>query len=379
MRTKPTDQSALLASILLNLRSQRASSRSTLAKANGLSPSTVGIYVDHLIALGYVNESGLEQGPMGRPKRKLNLIPDAGWFAGVEFNAERIQAVRVDFSGHTTASVIKPLPAEVTTQFVIDQIRAAILELSSLSAGKMLALGIGVPGLVDPVAGVALRYSFISDWKNVPLVETLETHFPTHVTLENNLRAIALAERWFGAGHELDNYVILGPRRGFGLAMMKNGQLIRGANDAAGEIGNWVWPLGGEGGELHDVLSAPAVWRRLSGETAQTPLPQDLHSALAALAKAEGANRRQVINDFGRIIGMLHLLLNAQAYFLHGPLTALGPRFCEEIAEEAVRLMPSLKNTPPPILASGLGDAAGALGAASLAMESWTPDVGHSV
>lgn len=379
MRTKPTDQSALLASILLNLRSQRASSRSTLAKTNGLSPSTVGIYVDHLIALGYVNEFGLEQGPMGRPKRKLNLIPEAGWFAGVEFNAERIQAVRVDFSGHTTASVIKPLPSEVNTQFVIDQIRAAILELSSLSTGKMLALGMGVPGLVDPVTGVALRYSFISDWKNVPLVETLETHFPTHVTLENNLRAIALAERWFGAGRELDNYVILGPRRGFGLAMMKNGQLIRGANDAAGEIGNWVWPLGGEGGELHDVLSAPAVWRRLSGESSQTPLPPDLHSALAVLSSDTGEARRQVINDFGRIIGMLHLLLNAQAYFLHGPLTALGPRFCEEIAGEAVRLMPSLKNTPPPILPSVLGDSAGALGAASLAMESWTPDVGQSV
>lgn len=377
MRTKPTEQSALLASMLLHLRSQRATSRSTLARVSNLSPSTVGIYVDHLLALGYISESGLEQGPMGRPKRRLTLVPEAGWFAGVEFNAERIQAVRVDFSGRTTASLIKPLPAKPRTQAVLHEIRAAIYELGALSPGRMLALGLGVPGLVDPVAGTASRYAFISDWKDVPLVATLERDFPTNVTLENNLRAIALAERWFGGGRELDDYVILGPRRGFGLSMMKNGQLVRGANDSAGEIGNWVWPLGGEEGELHDVLSAPAVWRRLAGVSEETPLPADLHAAFAALAATTGEARSGIVNDFARIVGMLHLLLNSQAYFLHGPLTGLGLPFCQEIAAEAARLMPALKTALPSIRPSELGDAAGALGAASLAMEAWIPDIGQ--
>lgn len=79
--------------------SGRAVSRSSLAVALGLAPSTVDWYVDQLIADGYVDESGLEQGPLGRSKRGLATQPGAGWFAGVEFNAERVQAVSVDFAG----------------------------------------------------------------------------------------------------------------------------------------------------------------------------------------------------------------------------------------------------------------------------------------
>jgi len=376
MRTKPADQSSLLASILLQLRGQHAVSRSGLAKVTKLSPSTVGIYVDHLIALGYVSESGLEQGAMGRPQRRLGLVKEAGWFAGVEFNAERIQAVRVDFAGDQTASFVRPLPAGVNTRQVLDEIRQAVVELARSAPGRMLAIGMGVPGLVDPEAGIAMHYSFIPDWKKVPLVQEIKEHFPVSVTLENNLRAIALAERWFGGGRQLDDYIILGPRRGFGIAIMKNGQLVHGRHHAAGEIGRWPWPLDGSGGEVHDELTAPAVWRKLAGVTADAPLPKDLRGALQELAEETGAAWRQVTGDYARVLGLLHLLLDAEAYFLHGPLTVLGDRFCQDIIAEAVRLMPALRDMPPVIVPSGLGDEAGALGAASLAMEAWTPDLG---
>ncbi|MES2508126.1 MAG: ROK family protein [Verrucomicrobiota bacterium] len=374
MRTKPADQSVLLASILLQLRGQHASSRSSLSKVTNLSPSTVGIYVDHLIALGYVNESGLEQGPMGRPKRKLSLIPDAGWFAGVEFNAERVQAVRVDFAGNRVASLVRPLPPKTNTQTVLREIRSVVVGLGKLAPGPLLGMGVGAPGLVNPESGVAMQYAFIPDWKNVPLVQELSEDFPVTVTLENNLRAIALAERWFGGGRELDDYVILGPRSGFGIAIVKNGQLVRGGHHAAGEIGRWPWPLTGGGGELHDEMTAPAVWRRLTAGRQDT-LPMDLRSALKGLAGETGKNWDLVIADYARVIGLLHLLIDAKTYFLHGPLTALGQRFCQEISQQAAQMVPALKDMPPVILPSDLGDEAGALGAASLAMEAWIPEM----
>lgn len=362
-----------LSQAILYVRSGLATSRRALADVLKLSPSTTGDYVDQLIASGHLVESGLEQGRMGRPKRVLRTVPGAGWFAGIEFNAERVQAVRVDFSGVQGRTLSRVLSDDADRDSVMAEITRMIQDLKPGAEGPLLAIGVGAPGLVDPVAGLATHYSFLPDWKNVPVCDQLQWQFDVPVILENNLRVIALAERWFGGGRELDDYVILGPRSGFGIAMMKAGRLVEGKHHAAGEIGRWVWPLTGSGAEMHDMLSAPAVWRRLAGATARARPPADLRAALTALADSDGAARSSVVEDYARVIGLLHLLLDSTAYFLHGPLTALGNRFCSDISERAVALMPALRDMPPNMVDSTLGDDAGALGAASHAMEAWQP------
>ena len=87
MRRKPSDHRALLASTVLLVRSGRATSRSALAKSLEASASTLGLYVDQLTAMGYMHETGLSNTHVGRPQRLLGLRAEAGWFAGVEFNA----------------------------------------------------------------------------------------------------------------------------------------------------------------------------------------------------------------------------------------------------------------------------------------------------
>ncbi|MEZ5385957.1 MAG: ROK family protein [Prosthecobacter sp.] len=364
-----------LAKAILHVRSGHATSRRALADALRLSPSTTGDYVDQLISSRHLVESGLEQGRMGRPKRVLKTVPEAGWFAGIEFNADRVQAVRVDFSGVQTQTITRTLPDEANAKSVMMEITALITELKNGAVGPLLAIGVGAPGLVDPDKGVALHYSFLPDWVDVAVRDELTQCFQVPVILENNLRVIALAERWFGGGRELDDYVILGPRSGFGIAVMKHGRLIDGQHHATGEIGRWVWPLTGAGREMHDVLSSPAVWRRLSGAGTRARLPTDLHGALQSLSQSEGDSWDGVVDDYARIMGLLHLLLDSHAYFLHGPLTALGVRFCEAVTRQAVNLMPALKQMPPNMVISSLGDDAGGLGAASHAMEAWEPAI----
>ncbi|MBE7495627.1 MAG: ROK family protein [Verrucomicrobiaceae bacterium] len=372
----PVELRENLAKAILNVRSGHATSRRSLAAVLRLSPSTTGYYVDQLIDAGLLIETGLEQGRMGRPKRVLSAVAGAGWFAGIEFNAERIHAVRLDFAGRPEKSLTAPLPHEAGTGQVMNEIARLITGISDQARGEFMGIGAGVPGLVDPASGTGIHYSFLPDWRNVPFRSVLQERFQTPVILENNLRVIALAERWFGGGRELDDYVILGPRSGFGIAIMKHGRLIDGRHHATGEIGRWTWPLTGEGKEMHDALCAPAVWRRLAGGATQKRQPDNLRAALAALADRRDAAWDTVVADYGRVIGLLHLLLDSGAYFLHGPLTALGTGFCDAISSEAVRLMPALQNMTPKILPSGLGDDAGALGAASLAMEAWQPSPG---
>lgn len=372
MRTNFAIQRDLLGAAVLHVRRGRAVSRSSLATALGIAPSTVGLYVDQLIGDGFVDESGLEQGPVGRPKRTLATLGTAGWFAGVEFNAERVQAVRVDFSGKLVASQVKWLPDDGDARSVLQAIKTTVAALAKTAKGPLLAVGAGAPGIVDPATGVSASYAFIPGWDSVPLADTLRERFAVPVTVENNLRAIALAERWFGGGRDLGNYVILGPRSGFGVAIVQDGRLIGGAHHAAGEIGRWPWPIGGHR-ELQDALAAPAVWRRLAGASARAKLPEDLREALAEFAGASGPVWDELIADFARVIGCLQLLVDTDVFFLHGPLTALGARFCTDLERAARASAPALGGATFKILPSALGDDAGALGAASLAMEAWVP------
>lgn len=364
-----------LAQTVLNVRSGRATSRRKLADVMHLSPTTSGYYVDQLIASGHLYESGFEQGGKGRPKRSLEAAAGAGWFAGVEFNAERIQTVCIDFSGSLVAKDQLRLPTDADAREVMAALVDVINTLAKRATGPLLGIGIGAPGIVDPDRGIGVDYSFLLRWKDVEVAAPLHDEFKVPVTLENNLRAIALAERWFGGGRELSDFVVLGPRSGFGLSIVKDGRLVGGAHHAAGEIGRWPWPLtAGMGApEMQQMLCAPAIYRRLAGLGARDPLPEDLRSALRDLSALEGDPWNQVIDDYARVIGCVHLLLDPQVFFLHGPLTSLGQRFCDDIMASASGLMPALTGSTTQLVPSTLGDDAGALGAASLAMEAWAP------
>jgi predicted NBD/HSP70 family sugar kinase len=336
----------------------------------GLSPTTAGQYVDDLMGEGYLQESGLEQGAKGRPKRRLSTCGGAGWFAGVEFNADRVQAVRVNFSGCQEVGVSRQVKAERSVHAVYGEVQECLRQLHDGARGPLLGIGVGAPGVVNPVTGVALDYAFVPGWKQVPLTAWLSAEFGVAVTVENNLRVIALAERWFGAGQELSDFVILGPRSGFGVAVVQGGQLARGAHFALGEVGRWPFVSQGRAvGELHDWLSAPAVWDRLSGGR---PMVGDLRAAFADLnADWGGGCGWVVVRDYALVMTQLHWLLDADRYFLHGPMTGLGSGFCEQVTAAVLELSPALQGHVPVLQMSVLGDDAGALGAASLAMESW--------
>lgn len=372
----PDDIRQSLAEAVLLIRGGRVASRRDIAASLGISPTTAGFYADELIRQGFLKETGLEQGATGRPKRRLETFPGAGWFAGIEFHAERLRAVSVDFSGQHWQGIKVVIPEDTTVNGLLDLAEEAVWSLGKQAEGPLLGVGFGCPGIVDPVRGHGVTYAFLPGWEDVPVAELLEPRFGVPVILENNLRTIALAERWFGGAQDLDDYVVLGPRSGFGIAVVQDGKLFHGARHAAGEIGYWPWPSEAGNTRLHDRLSSPAIWRRLAGKGPRARLPDDLHEALAGFAELNGIERGEVVADWARVIAMLHWLLDPSIFFLHGPLTALGQRFCDEINEAAASHAPASWQNVPVLRPSVLDDQAGALGAASLAMERWQPEAG---
>src|SRR5437588_4097183 len=98
MRRNSVQTSDLEVEILKRVRAANGISRVQVARDLGLAPSTSGVYVERLIAEGFLVETEAATRTTGRPPRLLGMNPTGGDFIGVDFEARNIMAVAVDFS-----------------------------------------------------------------------------------------------------------------------------------------------------------------------------------------------------------------------------------------------------------------------------------------
>ncbi len=129
-------------------------------------------------------------------------------------------------------------------QAFIDGINTLMMQ-HRLSPKDFSGIGIGLPGLVDPIKGVVLFLPNIPGWKNVPLKKILEQAVKIPVFIENDVNLIAMGEWKFGAGKGSRNMICMTLGTGVGGGLILNNELYRGEGFAAGEIGHI--PLNEEG------------------------------------------------------------------------------------------------------------------------------------
>ena len=236
------------ADLLQRVRARDGLSRVELARSLNLAPSTVGIYVEHLVEEGFLFEGKAAERDFGRPPTILALNPQGGRFIGVDFEARNMMAVAVDFSQrplkqfHDTIAVAEPVDN------ILLKIEHAIETVSADDDRKVLGIGVGVPGVIDPAKGIALSYKHIKGWERVPLVSRLTERFGVPVFVENTIRTMALAELWFGQGRGLRSFICLGVRSGLGAGIIIDGQIFHGADNRGGEIGDWPSVINGVNG-----------------------------------------------------------------------------------------------------------------------------------
>src|SRR5580704_8186791 len=131
------------------VRSRGGISRVELARKLKLVPSTAGIYVDRLLAEGYLLETAAAARGLGRPPVALHLNPAAGQFVGVDFEARQIFATAVDFAQQPLEKVRRTIPARATVERVLAIIADAVAEVAGAHRRDLLGVGLGVPGPVD--------------------------------------------------------------------------------------------------------------------------------------------------------------------------------------------------------------------------------------
>ncbi|WP_345657097.1 ROK family transcriptional regulator [Streptomyces siamensis] len=216
--------------------------RSEIAGRTRLSAAAVTKAVKPLIEAGYLVEDVDEdarQPSLGRPANPVRVDGGRALFIGVKVTGDELIAVLTDLCCRIRVARHLPLRSR-DPKAVLASTAALVQELLAEADGfgvRVQGLGIAVSGDVDRTAGV-VRYSPFLDWRDVPLAELAGMTTGLPVTVDNDVRALTVAEQWFGAGVGLSDFALVTVGAGIGCGLVVHGRVVSGAHGVAGEIGH---------------------------------------------------------------------------------------------------------------------------------------------
>ncbi len=239
--------SSLIKSLNRNLvwdiiRQKTGISRCEIAREIKLSPTTVSTMVEDLIGDNLVVETGHRSSIVGRRPKGLRHNPEARYVIGIEVETHGFTAVRMNLDGTVTEvetiEVDRSVDATRALSIVIDMTKKLISQANG--NGRLLMVGVGLPGLVDVEKGI-LVFSPPFNWKDVRYKYVLEEHLKVPVKVDNVERFHALGEMRFGAAKGANSAVYIeAVEDGIGAGIVLDGKIYRGVHGSAGEIGHTV-------------------------------------------------------------------------------------------------------------------------------------------
>jgi predicted NBD/HSP70 family sugar kinase len=222
-------------------------SRAEIGRRTGLSSGAVTKAATPLLDDGWIAELGAPavDRPAGRPATLVAVRGERASFLGVKVTADELIGVRVDLTGKPVAARRARLDSRD-----VDSVVRAIARLArplvaaprAVAAAEIHGLGVTISGDVDRETG-SVHHSPFLNWYGVPLADLVEKATGIPTVIENDVRALTVAEQWFGAGAGVASFAVVTVGTGIGCGLFVNGQVISGARGVAGEIGHL--PVGG--------------------------------------------------------------------------------------------------------------------------------------
>ncbi len=379
-------QQANRALVLALIRHDPTLSRASIARQTTLSPASVSGIVDHLIREGFVREGAAEAtGVVGRRPMHLVFNPAARVTLGIAIDVRDVTVGLVDLGGKMRATQRAPIASEAGPATIVDTVtQVARRALRGVASRNVLGIGVAVPGLVRWPDGVIL-FSPNLEWRDVPIQAMLEERLGRPVLVDNEVRALALAEHSYGAARGARTVVVIDAAYGVGGAVIIDGALYRGVHGAAGEVGhNIVEPNGavcgcGNRGCLETVASAHGLVARTADALATgraSALTTDASGGLTldhivAAARGGDALARELLARAATYLGLA--VANAidnwdpERVVLSGSVAlAVGTRLDDALVG-GQRAILDIGRARVPVARAALGADAKVIGAATLA------------
>ena len=292
---------------------------------------------------------------------------------GVDVGGTTVKAALLDSDGRDYGRCEQPTPRDEGPDTVVATMIDTVVELRNHvpDAGRLRAVGLVVPGVVDAQHGIAV-YATNIGWRDLPIRQIVSEAVGLPVILDHDVRAAGLAELELGAGRGAHEMLFVALGTGIAAAVITRGQLATGATGMAGELGHLPvvpdgeWCACGQRGCTETYASASAVSRRYSAVSGSRNVPaQDVISRAAAGDPLADQVFTEAISALGHALVSYVLLMDPELIIIGGGMAAAGAALLDPLTRE---VQAGLAWRPAPTISNGrfTGDA-GRQGAGLLA------------
>jgi predicted NBD/HSP70 family sugar kinase len=294
--------------VLELIRSGRATTRGEVLEITGLSRMTVAARIDALLGAGFLVENGTDRVAAGRPSRRLQFNTERALLIAATADTTHTTVALTDLAGRVRGEAridvaIADGPGAVLGT-IADTARD-LLDRHGIPIDRIGGLGISVPGPVDPDTGRPSQPPIMPGWDAYPVPEHLHDALGVPVLVANDADAAALGEqRTAHPGSR--SLCFIKVSSGIGTGIVIGGQVYRGADGGAGDIGHVKIPghddLVCQCG-AHGCLAAVASGRALARTLTELGKPAASASDVAAYLAAGDGDAARLTQAAGRVIG----------------------------------------------------------------------------
>ena len=365
-------------------------SRSELAQSCGFSRSKANTAVAALIERGMIDETGAQASSGGRRPETLCLSAGMGALAAIDLGASSLDVALFSADMRELAYHAEAIEVRDGPGIVLPRVRAILRDLRrrcGLRSDQVIAIGMGVPGPVEFGSGLLVAPPIMPGWEGFSIRETLREEYAAPVFIDNDVNAMAMGELW-RLHRQLPNFIVVKVGTGIGCGIVCNGMIYRGTNGSAGDVGHiCVDPNGerchcGNQGCVEIMAAGPAI-ARLATDAANAGQSALLAQILASngvitpedvgqASRGGDVAANAIIKLSGKLIGQMLAsavnFYNPSHVFIGGGIAHIGPLFLAAIRQSVYQRSLALSTRHLEILYAPLGDRAGVIGCAAMAL-----------
>lgn len=314
----------------------------------------------------------------GRPSALVAFNPAARLVAAADIGATHATVALLDLAGSTLAKVTGEIQIAAGPEPVLERLVEtvnALLDGLGREKDDVIAVGIGLPGPVEHSSGKPSQPPIMPGWNGFDVPRYIQRSYDVAVLVDNDVNIMALGER-AAAWPEVDNMIFLKVATGIGSGIISSGQLQRGADGSAGDVGHisiaraaGIACRCGNVGCLEAVAGRPAIAAALRAEGVELERDGDVAALVRQGNLLAGQVVRQAGRDIGEVLNMCVSILNPSLIVIGGSMADASEQLIAGMREVVYSRSTPLATQHLSIVQARTGADAGVIGAGIMAID----------